>query len=213
MSEEITWPKRGKVQLQIYMECGMFGALGIIKSPVSKLREINDIFEAKADWDILLIQEHKLNRHKIEEAHRMFLSKGETYWWDADEWRGGVAKSINKKSESQVLEDGQDPEGRSEWLLLLKGLEIFGVCNVYTPTNTVAYRHTWERMTTQLAPQYRWFVGGDVNFIVESMDRLGSIPKQSTNVPYVERHPSEDRRPMGVQPSSTPVELSGIQLE
>lgn len=36
----------------------------------------------------------------------MFLLKGEIYWWDADEWRGGVVKFINKKSELQVLEDG-----------------------------------------------------------------------------------------------------------
>lgn len=104
MSNLEVWPKKsGKGQLQMFT--WNVRGLGDYHKPESRIRVINEIFEQQKEWDVLMIQEHKLNRQKIEDARRFYMPQGETYWWDACEARDSVAITINKKSGIQVLEE------------------------------------------------------------------------------------------------------------
>lgn len=82
-----------------------------------------------------------------------------------------------------MLEDGQDLEHRFGWLIVWKGLEIFGLCNLYALREEDSRRGTWSRMQDLLDCQYRWFIGGDFNFIEAAIDWLGRDEESSTHVP------------------------------
>lgn len=128
------------------------------------------------------MQEHKLDRQKIEEARRMFCPQGDTRWWEADETRGGVAITIKKGAGIEILEEGKDLEGWFGWLLVKRNQEVFGLCNIYNSCNPRERRLTWARACSQLDVRYRWVFGGDLNFIEQSADKQGGVPRHFTSV-------------------------------
>lgn len=119
------------------------------------MRQINDVLTGPTDWDVLFIQEHNLDSHKIQEVRRTFLPQGDTTWWEADETRGGVAITLHKKAGMTVIEEGQDPEGRFGWLIVKRGQEVFGLCNVYSSCEERERRLMWGRLTSKLNSSYR----------------------------------------------------------
>lgn len=149
--------------------------LGDYEKADSKFRKLNTFLSERTDWDIFFAQEHKLNRSKIEDARRMYLSGGSTFWTEADGTKGGVAITVRFGRGLQVLRRGQDVQGRFLWLHVAKGDETFGVCNVHAPCNVREGKELWVRIQGQLDPALKWILGGDLKFMEEMTDKFGGL--------------------------------------
>lgn len=55
--------------------------LGDFSVADSKARQVSQFFNEQTYWDVVMLQEHKLEADKIPHVERIFLQDGHT-WWD-----------------------------------------------------------------------------------------------------------------------------------
>lgn len=68
--------------------------LGDYTSADCKARNVFLFFSDHTEWDVVMLQEHKLDEEKIADVERIFLREGRTWWCPSSGTKGGVSITV-----------------------------------------------------------------------------------------------------------------------